>query len=86
MFAETELLQGVSRRFEPNVRMTNLAKIKVEKLPETIEAVTGVFDDACRFTEAHSQAIATQGVAPTLEGLEADWSKLQEARELHRGA
>lgn len=84
VFAETDLLQGVSRRFEPNVRMTNLAKIKVEKLPETIETVTAVFDDACRFTEAHSQAIATLGVAPTLDGLEADWSKLQEARKHYR--
>ena len=85
VFAETELLQGVSRRFESNVRMTNLARIKVEKLATTIETVTGVFDDACRFTEAHSQAIATLGVAPTLEGLEADWSKLQETRDYYRG-
>jgi energy-coupling factor transporter ATP-binding protein EcfA2 len=84
VFAETELLQGVSRRFEPNVRMTNLEKIKVEKLPQVIGAVSSVFDDACRFTEAHSQPIATLGVAPTLEGLEADWSKLQEARKLHQ--
>jgi hypothetical protein len=66
--------------------MTNLAKIKVEKLPATVKTVMGVFDDACRFTEAHSQAMATLGVAPTLEGLEADWAKLQEARKLHKEA
>jgi hypothetical protein len=83
VFAETELLAGVSRRYEPNIRMTNLANIKSEKLPETISTVNAVFDDACRYTEAHSQPLATLGVAPSLEGLERDWKKLQEARKTY---
>jgi hypothetical protein len=81
VFAETELLAGVSRRYEPNIRMTNLANIKTEKLPVTISTVNAVFDDACRYTEAHSHPLATLGVAPSLEGFETDWAKMQEARK-----
>ncbi len=81
VFAETDLLAGVSRRYEPNIRMTNLANIKVEKLSEAISTVNAVFEDACRYTEAHSQPLATLGVAPSLEGLEADWTTAQEARK-----
>ncbi len=83
VFAETELLQGVSCRFEPNIRMTKLAKIKVDRLPTTIGTVCGVFDDACRYTDAHSQPLATLGVAPTVDNLVADWAKLQSARKLY---
>ena len=86
VFAEQELLGGVSRRFEANIRIGGLSKIKADKLPAAIEAVNTIFDDACRYTEAHSQPIATLGVAPTIEGLEEDWAKLQEARRVYLAA
>jgi hypothetical protein len=81
VFAEKELLQGVSTRYDPAIHMTMLAKIKLDKLPDAISVVNEVFDTACRHTEAHSQPVATLGVAPTLEELEADWTKIKDARK-----
>ncbi len=37
VFTETGLLQGVTQRYQPNVRMTNLPKIKSEALPAAID-------------------------------------------------
>lgn len=84
VFAEQELLAGVSRRFEPNIRIGSLSSIKIGKLPEAIEVVNDIFVVACGYTEAHSQPLPTLGVAPTLEGLEQDWERLQEARRVYR--
>ena len=83
VFTEMELLKGVTQRYQPNVGMTMLSKINIEKLPELITTVTKVFDDACRFIEGHSQPLPTLGVAPTLERLEADWATLQECKKLN---
>ena len=84
VFAEQDLLAGVSRRFEPNIRIGSLSNIKVDKLSDAIETVNGIFEVACGFTEAHSQPLPTLGVAPTIEGLEADWATLQECRSTYR--
>ena len=81
VFAERELLQGVSTRYDPAIHMTMLEKIKLDRLPTAISVVNDVFDTACRHTEAHSQPVATLGVAPTLEELEADWAKIKDARK-----
>lgn len=80
---ETELLAGVSQRYQPNVRMTTLANIKVGALPAATEVVTRIFEDACRFIAGHSQPLASLGVAPSLPGLEAHWKELQEARSAY---
>ena len=77
---EREVLAQVTERFQPNVRMTQLGKIKVSVLGETIETVTSIFEDACRYIEAHSQPLPTLGVAPTLAQLQEDWVKLRECR------
>lgn len=69
VFVETELLQGVTRRYQPNVRMTALPNLKPAALPGAIETVTGIFEDACRYIDGHSQPLPTLGVSPTLAGL-----------------
>lgn len=85
VFTETELLQGVSQRYQPNIGMTKLGKIRTEKLAELIPRVTAVFEEACRFIEAHSQPLATLGVSPTLSGLESHWRELQECKRINDG-
>lgn len=80
VFAEVELLQGVSQRYQPNIRMTLLPKIKVDALKAAIEVVTRVFEDACRYIPGHSQPLASLSVAPTLQDLEERWQELQDAR------
>ncbi len=80
VFTETELLQGVTQRYQPNVRMTSLSNIKVAALPAAIETVNRIFEEACRSIDGHSQPLPTLGVSPTLAGLEAHWAELTDAR------
>lgn len=77
VFTEDELLKGVTRRYQANVQMTTLATINVDRLGEIIPAVTEIFEESCRYIDAHSQPIVTRGVSPTLSGLEAHWAQLQ---------
>jgi energy-coupling factor transporter ATP-binding protein EcfA2 len=86
VFTETELLKGVSQRYQPNIRMTLLPEIKSSALPAAIAVVSRVFDNACRYILGHSQPLVTLGVAPTLPGLEAHWKELQDARKAHLDA
>lgn len=85
VFTEDELLKGVTRRYQANVQMTTLANINVDKLGEIIPKVREVFEEACRYIDGHSQALITQGVRPTLAGLEQHWAELQELRKLNEG-
>ncbi len=80
VFTETELLKGVSQRYQPNIRMTTLGEIKAGALPAASEVVTRVFEAACRFIAGHSQPLPTLGIAPSLTGLEEHWKELQNAR------
>lgn len=80
VFTEVEILEGVTQRYQPNVRMTNLSKLKVDVLPEVCEVVTRIYEDACRFIDGHSQPLPTLGVSPTLKTLEEHWAELQAAR------
>ncbi len=77
------MLAGVSQRYQPNIRMTTLGSIKAEALPAASEVVTRVFEDACRYIPGHSQPLPTLGVAPTLNGLEAHWKEVQDARKAY---
>ena len=81
VFIEQEVLQGVTQRLQPNVAMGGLARIKVDALPDCFSKVSKVFDDACRYIDGHSQPLATLAVAPTLDGLNADWETLQECKK-----
>lgn len=85
VFTETELLQGVTQRYQPNVGMTRLPNINTDKLGEIIPMVTEVFEEACRFIDGHSQPLVTLGVSPTLAGLEQHWSDLQNLKKLNDG-
>lgn len=77
VFTEMELLGGVSQRYQPNIRMGTLQRINAAALPAAIEAVTRVFDDACRYIDGHSQPLAALNVTPTLGDLEKDWAEMQ---------
>lgn len=85
VFTEDELLKGVTRRYQANVQMTTLININVDQLGEIIPKVSEVFEEACRYIDGHSQALITQGVSPTLAGLEQHWAELQDLRKLNEG-
>lgn len=85
VFTETELLQGVTQRYQPNVSMTRLPNINTAKLGEIIPQVTDVFEEACRYIDAHSQPLVTLGVSPTLAGLQQRWAELQELKKVNDG-
>lgn len=86
VFTETELLKGVTQRYQPNVRMTTLVDIKASALPEAVEIVSRIFEDACRFIDGHSQPLVTLGVSPTLNGLEEHWKELQDCKKAYDAA
>jgi energy-coupling factor transporter ATP-binding protein EcfA2 len=86
VFVEIELLAEVTQRYQPNVRMTALPKIKAAALPEAIEIVTKTFEDACRNIDGHSQPLPSLGVSPTLAGLEADWTTLKACQKKYKEA
>ena len=86
LFVEQEMLAKVTERYQPNVRMTSLERIHVSVLGETIETVSAVFADACRYIDGHSQPLPTLGVAPNLSQLEQDWIKLKDCRTEYNNA
>ena len=86
VFVETELLASVTERYQPNVRMTSLVKIKAAALPAAIEVIDKVFADACRYIDGHSQPLVTLDVPPTVAGLEADWKRVTDARKAYADA
>lgn len=77
---EQELLKGVTRRFEANVRMTVLPQIRGERLGPATAVITPVFDKACRIMEGHSQPLETLSVRPSLQDFEKEWAEVQQAR------
>lgn len=85
VFTETELLQGVTQRYQPNVGMTRLPNINTGKLDDIIPRLTEIFEEACRYIDAHSQPLATLGVSPTLTGLEEHWAELQNMKKVNEG-
>jgi hypothetical protein len=81
VIVETDLLQGVTQRYQPNVMMTRLAQIKVARLQAAIDGIVPIFEKACRVIGSHSQPLETLNVRPSLAELEADWKRLQEVRD-----
>jgi energy-coupling factor transporter ATP-binding protein EcfA2 len=81
---EEDLLQGVTKRYQPNVMMTRLPSINFAGLQTAVSAISPLFEDCCRYIASHSQPMETLNVRPTLEALKADWSKLQEARDAYK--
>lgn len=85
VFTESELLQGVTQRYQPNVGMTRLPNINTDTLAEIIPRVTEIFEEACRYIDGHSQPLITLGVSPTLAGLEEHWAELQRLKRVNDG-
>lgn len=83
---ERELLQEVVQRYQPNVKMGALGKIKAQALVPAINAINPTFEKACRYIAGHSQPLETLNVRPTLAELEKDWADLQAARTAYLGA
>jgi len=81
--AETELLQGVTQRYQANVMMTMLPKIKGDRLSAATEVIFPIFEKACRIMEGHSQPLETLSIRPTVEELEKDWAAAQAARDAY---
>jgi len=80
VFVEVDLLKGVARRFEPNIRLHSLPSIKTDRLDAAIKVVDEIFTKACRITDAHSQPAETLNVRPTLDDLRADYQNAIDAR------
>jgi hypothetical protein len=80
---ETDLLAGVTRRYEPNVRMTSLPSIKGVALKSAVDAILPVFEDICRKIDSHSQPLETLNVKPSVDGLKADLKKIVDARNAY---
>lgn len=83
---ETELLAGVTQRYQANVMMTKLDQIKGDHLQAAFDIIGPLFHKACRVTEAHSQPLETLSVRPTLADLQADWTAVQAARKAYKDA
>ena len=86
VFVEHDVLAQVTERYQPNVRITALNRIKISKLGQTIVTVISVFEGACRYIDAHSQPLPTLAAPPKISDLQGDWDKLRKCRtEYNRG-
>lgn len=83
VIVEEELLQGVTKRYQPNVMMTRVSNINFAGLRAAVAAITPLFEDCCCYIASHSQPTETLNVRPTLDTLKVDWKKLQEARDAY---
>ncbi len=83
VIVEQELLQGVTRRYQPNVMMTKLPSINFNRLDNAVSAIYPIYEDCCRYIGSHSQPMETLNVRPTLAGLKADWKKVLDARDVY---
>ena len=84
VIVEEDLLQGVTKRYQPNVMMTRLPNINFAGLPAAVAAISPLFEDCCRYIASHSQPMETLNVRPSLDTLKADWKRLQNARDAYR--
>lgn len=79
-YVEQELLQNVTRRYQPNVMMNNLSKIKVDDIPKAVSVIDPIFAKACRYMAGHSQPLEQLSVRPSVAELEADYAALEALR------
>lgn len=80
VIVETELLQAVTRRYQPNVMMTALPKIRGDRLEAATAVLLPIFEKACRHMAGHSQPLETLNVRPTLEECSNDLKAVLDAR------
>lgn len=83
---EEELLRGVTKRHQPNVQMTRLTEIRIDRLEQAIRELFELFEKACRVMGGHSQPLETLAVRPDLDELRKDWEDGQAARDAYVAA
>lgn len=79
-FVEQEVLQNVSQRYRVNIMMSNLAKIKADRLADVCSRLIPIFDHCSRFMPGHSQPLEQLNVQPKLTEFEADFSAAKQLR------
>lgn len=84
IIVEHEMFKGVVQRYAPNVMMTRLQKVNVDKLHDSASSIVAIFDKSCRYIASHSQPMETLGIRPTLSELKADYAAVVKAREPHK--
>lgn len=77
------MLQGVTKRYQPNVQMTKLSQIKADRLSAVVPTLVEIFDKACRVMGGHSQPLETLAVRPNLDEAKKDWEQAQAARKAY---
>lgn len=80
-FVEQEVLQNVSQRYRVNVMMTNLSKIKADRLANTAVRLMPIFDRCSRFMPGHSSPMEQLNVQPKLSDFEADYTEAKAIRQ-----
>lgn len=83
VIVEVELLQGVTQRYQPNVRMTVLPNIKYDRLKGTVDVIYPIYEDCCRYIGSHSQPMETLNVRPNLVQFKEAWNKVESARDAY---
>jgi hypothetical protein len=76
---EQELLHGVCQRYQPNVMLTALPKIRGDRLTAATDAIYPVYEKACRVMEGHSQPLESLSVRPLLSEVKKDWADITAA-------
>lgn len=79
-FVEQELLQNVTQRYRANVMMGKLDQIKLDRFPDASRIANEIFDKSCRYMTGHSQPGEQLNVRASVQELEGDWAKAQQAR------
>jgi hypothetical protein len=83
---ESELFHGVVRRYEPNVRLTVLPEIKPVAMQAACKVIHPVYEEACRYIEAHSQPLEHLNVVRTVDELEKDFKAVVDAVDTYKKA
>jgi hypothetical protein len=83
VIVEADLLKGVTRRYQPNVMVTALPKIRGDRLGAAIIVLLPIFEKCCRVISSHSQPLETLNVRPSLAELQQDWREVQSARDAY---
>ncbi len=86
VIVESEFFEGVVRRYEPNLMLTLLPKVKPQGLKAAGEQLYPIYKRCCRFIDSHSQPREHLNIVRTIDELEEDFSSILEARTLYKKA
>jgi hypothetical protein len=83
---EQELLHGVCQRYQPNVMLTALPKIRGDRLKAATDVIYPVYEKACRVMEGHSQPLESLSVRPLLSEAKNDWANVTAALAAYKAS